>query len=269
MIREGVEWLLTPCPRAWRDLGYLSETIAIGARHRRCRTAWAEHLACSRQAVLDAARQAPGRRTALILGSGPLLDVPLAELAGLFRSVILVDALHPLTARWQARRHANVELITADLSGVLEALHRWQPSETLPPPPPLTLLQRDDLDLVVSLNLLSQLGVLPVEWIEKRAGLPGPALAEAYAADLTRAHLGDLARCRARICLIADVEWWRQSPDGTIVERASTIYEVAPPTAVKEWIWAIAPAPESDPRLSEYRRVVVATDPGKPRQGAG
>ncbi len=269
MIREALEWLLTPCARARRDLGYLSEAIAIGARHRRCHAAWAEHLTRSRRAILDAARRAPAHRCAVILGSGPLLDVPLAELAGMFRSVILVDALHPLTARWQARRHANVELVTADLSGVLEALHGWQAGETLPPPQPITLTQRDDIDLVVSLNLLSQLGVLPIEWIEKRAGPPGPAIAEAYAADLTRAHLRELARCRAEVCLIADVEWWHQEPDGTIVERASTIYEVPPPAAIEEWVWAIAPAPESDPRLSQYRRVIAAANPGKTGQRAG
>ncbi|MBM3537155.1 MAG: hypothetical protein FJX55_04905 [Alphaproteobacteria bacterium] len=269
MIREAVEWLLTPSTRAGRNLGYLNEAIAIGARHRRCRAAWAEHLARSRQAILSAARKAPGHRTALVLGSGPLLDVPLAELAAQFRSLILVDALHPLTARLRALRYSNVELVTADLTGALEPLHRWRPGEPLPAPQTLPLLQRDDVDFVVSQNLLSQLGVLPVEWIEKRAGPPGPAMAEAYAADLTRAHLADLARCRARVCLIADVECWWQEPDGRIAERSSSIYEVPPPPAAEEWIWAIAPAPEGDPRLSEYRRVIVALDPGKTDQSGG
>jgi hypothetical protein len=269
VIREAVEWLVTPCPRPWRDLGYLSENIAIAARHRRCRSAWAEHLHRSRAAIMEAARHARGRRTAIVLGSGPLLDVPLAGLAGVFQSVILVDALHPLTARWQARRHANVGLVAADLTGALDALHHWRVAEPLPTPRPLALLQREDVDFVVSLNLLSQLGINPVEWIEKRAGPPGPAIAEAYAATLTRAHLDDLARCRASVCLVADVEWWRQAPDGTVVERSSSIYDVPPPQAIEEWVWPIAPAPESDPRLSEYRRVIVALDPGKAGHGAG
>lgn len=266
MIRETIEWLATPCPRRWRELGYLGETIAIAARHRRCRAAWAEHLRRSRQAILDAAQSAPGKRTAVILGSGPLLDVPLAELAAMFQSVILVDALHPLIARWRAKRFANVEIVTADLTGTLETLHRWRVSDPLPEPRSLPLLQRQDVDFVVSLNLLSQLGVIPVEWIEKRAGLPGPAIAEAYAATLTRAHLDDLARCRARVCLIADIEWSRQKPDGTVVDRASSIYEVPPPPATDEWVWAIAPAPESDPVLSQFRRVIVSIDPGKTAQ---
>lgn len=269
MIREAFEWLATPASRTRRDLGYLGETIAIAARQRRCRTAWAEHLDRSRQAILDAAQGAPSRRTAVVLGSGPLLDVPLAELAGMFAKVILVDALHPLSARWRAWRHANVELISADLTGTLEALHGWQVHDPLPEPSSFDLLRRDDVDFVVSLNLLSQLGVMPVEWIEKRAGVPGPAIAEAYAATLTRAHLADLASCRVRVCLIADVEWWRQKPDGNVVERGSTIYEVPAPPASQEWVWAIAPAPESDPVDSYYRRVIVAIDPGKTAQPLG
>lgn len=269
MIRETLEWLATPCPRERRDLGYLTEIIAIGARYRRCRSSWAEHLRRSRKAIVDAAQGVSSRRTAIVLGSGPLLDVPLAELAETFQSVVLVDAVHPLAARWQARRHANIELVTADLTGALDALYRWNPQEPLPVPQPLPLLRRDDVDFVVSLNLLSQLGVMPVEWIEKRAGPAGPAIAEAYAAGLTRAHLDELARCRARVCLVADVDWWRQTPDGTVVERASTIYDVPPPPATEEWVWPIAPAPESDPHLSECRRVIVALDPGKIRQSAG
>jgi hypothetical protein len=269
VIREGLEWLATPCSRAWREFGYLSESIAIAARYRRCRDAWDEHLQRSRQAILKAAQAAPGRRTAVVLGSGPLLDVPLAELAGMFRSVILVDALHPLSARWQARRYANVTMVTEDVTGALEALHRWRVGRPLPEPRTPDVLRREDVDFVVSLNLLSQLGVMPVEWIEKHAGVPGPAIAEAYAATLTRAHLSDLARCRARVCLVADVEWWRQKPDGTVIERLSSIYDVPPPPATEEWVWAIAPAPEGDPILSVYRRVIVALDPGKTGQSAG
>lgn len=266
MILEALEWLATPCPRPLRDMGYLGELIAIGGRHRRCRAAWAEHLSRSRQAILDAAESAPGRRTAVVLGSGRLLDVPLAGLAARFQSVVLVDAVHPLGARWQARRQANVTLLATDITGTAEALHRWRPGEALPVPRPFELLQRDDVDLVVSLNLLSQLGVLPGEWLEKRGGA---AAAEAFSASLTAAHLDDLARSRARVCLIGDVEWWRARADGTVAERSSSIDESAAPAAIEEWIWPMAPAPEADPQLSEFRRVIVARDPGRNAQAAG
>jgi hypothetical protein len=266
MILEALEWLATPCPRALRDTGYLSELVSIGARHRRCRAAWADHLARSRQAILDAARRTAGRRRALVLGSGRLLDVPLAELATLFERVTLVDLVHPLAARWRARRHANVTLVSRDVTGIIGALRRWQPGQALPIPRPLDIILEPDVDFIISLNLLSQLGVLPIEWIEKRAGPAGHAAAHALSAALTRVHLDDLASCRAHVCLIGDVEWWRARADGTVVERWSSIDDIEAPPAIAEWIWPIAPAPEADPNLSEFRRVIVAYDPGKPAQ---
>src|SRR5437762_463756 len=105
MLLEWLESLATPCPPEIRDLGYRRELIAIGARQRRCRAAWAIHIARSRGAILEAMGLVPRRRTAIVLGSGRLLDVPLAELAREFERVVLVDALHPLVSRWQARRY--------------------------------------------------------------------------------------------------------------------------------------------------------------------
>ena len=52
MIAEALEWLATPCPLYVRRLGLLSESIAISARHRRCREAWVPHLEQSRYLIL-------------------------------------------------------------------------------------------------------------------------------------------------------------------------------------------------------------------------
>jgi len=266
MILEWLEAALTPCPKEFRDLGYRTELIAIGARYRRCSTAWAPHLAHSRRAVDRAIARARGRDTALILGSGRLLDVPLAALAAAFRRVVLVDALHPLSARIKARRYKNIELRTEDITGTVAALHRLRPDDTLPSVRSYAPLNEPGVDLVVSLNLLSQLGVLPAEWIAGRLGQTDAAT-DGFCAALARTHLDDLARCRAPVCLIADVEWQHVGADGTLLERESSIFGIAPPPAAEEWTWTIAPAPESDPLISEVRRVIVAYDPGKP--GAG
>lgn len=264
MLREWVESLLTPTPAHGRTLGYLHEIIAIGARHRRCRDAWAAHLANSRRTVIEAIGRARGRRTVLVLGSGRLLDVPLAELAAAFARVVLADAVHPLAARWQARRHGNVELMPADVTGALEALRH---GDVFPVPKPFAPLRAPEVDLVISLNLLSQVGVLPEEWLRRR----GPAMAARAAelgAVLTRAHLDDLANAPAPVCLISDVEWQHVDKRGQVVERGSTIFDVPPPPAAAEWLWDIAPAPEAHPTLDEQRRVIVAWNPGKP-QAAG
>jgi hypothetical protein len=199
----------------------------------------------------------------MVLGSGRLLDVPLAALAAEFRRVVLVDALHPLPARLRAHRYRNVELRSEDVTGTLAALHRLRPGDALPPVRSYVPLHAPGVDLVVSLNVLSQLGVLPAEWIERRLGQAAAAATDSFCAALVRAHLDDLARCRASVCLIADIEWQHVGADGTILERESSIFGVPPPAAAEEWRWNIAPAPESDPVISEVRRVIVAYDPGK------
>jgi len=261
MLLEALESLATPCPAYLRRLGYRTELVAIGARYRRCRAAWADHLARSHAVIERAIEHTAKRRTAIILGSGRLLDVPLARLAAAFAHVVLIDAVHPLPARLQARRFANVELRAADIGGVLRALSELRRGDPLPRPQPFTDLHAPDVDLVVSLNLLSQLGVLPEEWLD-RHGWPADT-GHGFAAALTQAHLDDLARCRAHVCLVADVERLWVAADGKVIERDSSIYGVPPPPALEEWIWRIAPAPESDPVVSEERRVIAAADPGK------
>ena len=58
MLREALDWLVTPSLPFARRSGHLSEFVAIAARRRRHRAAWASHEARSRAAVLRAATAA-------------------------------------------------------------------------------------------------------------------------------------------------------------------------------------------------------------------
>jgi hypothetical protein len=263
MLIEWLESLATPCSPTARELGYLHELIAIGARYRRCRTTWAEHLANSRREIIAAIGRTRQRRTAVIIGSGRLLDVPLAELARAFQKVILIDVVHPLTVRFQARNFGNVVLVAADITGTIEALVAQRAEDPLPVPKSFAPLFAPDIDLIVSLNVLSQLGIVPVEWIERRWAQKTDT--GVFATAMTRTHLDDLSRCAAEVLLVTDIETWQQKPDGSIVDRQSSLSGVAPPAVDTEWIWPIAPAPESDPVLSECRRVITAQNPGRAR----
>jgi hypothetical protein len=113
MVFELLEYAVTPCPRYARRMGYLYESIAIRSRAGRCRAAWAPHQERTRQVILRAMEHCPRRRKAVVLGSGPLLDVPIAELSASFGEVILVDVVHPLGAHRRRRRFANVRAATA------------------------------------------------------------------------------------------------------------------------------------------------------------
>ncbi len=255
MIAEALAWLATPCPLYVRRLGLLSESIAISARHRRCRQAWSPHLAASRSAIRDAIARTPRRRTALVMGSGALLDVPLADLASSFEKVVLVDLVHPWPARLEARRFSNVTRITDDVSGMLDSAARGE----LVRPRPFPALADPEVDLAVSLNLLSQLPVAPVRCLDGH--VEEEALAKA-AQDVVRQHLADLDHARAATLLISDVERVLLARDGREIERSSLIADLPEPAADRSWWWEIAPAPEADPETSERRRVVVRFVPG-------
>lgn len=255
MIAEALEWLATPCPLYVRRLGLLSESIAISARHRRCRDAWAPHLEQSRAAVRNAIAQTPRRRTALVMGSGALLDLPLDELAQAFRRVILVDLVHPWRARLKASRFSNVIRITDDIGGILDAVSRGE----LVQPRPFPALADPEVDLAISLNVLSQLPVVPVRHLDGQ--VEDQALTQ-VAQDLIRQHLADLDQSRATTLLISDVERILQTRDGREVERTSLIADLPEPAADHSWWWNIAPAPEAGPETSERRRVVARLVPG-------
>lgn len=232
MLAEALAWLSTPASALARRTGHLSESIAIMARERRCRAAWASHLERSRAALLESARQLASRRVALVLGSGPLLDVPLAELSGLFEGVWLVDMVHPRRARREARRYGNVRLIEHDVTEGL-AGHGGQVR-------PCRFLDDERIDWVASVNLLSQ--------------LPGPGRSD-VAGQAMVSHLGYLARFRAPICLLADLEQVTLDAEGAVLESADFRPLLAGWRLLAEWRWDVAPPGELGGGRYRYHRV--------------
>jgi len=248
MLAEALAWLLTPASTTARRMGHLGEAIAIAARHRRCRRAWAPHLAASRAALLASARTAPGHGTALILGSGPLLDVPLRELADLFESVWLVDLVHPWSSRLQARRYANVRLIEHDVTECLVRL----PAE---PVLPGWLLDEPGIDWVASVNLLSQLPVLPTRWLRARHPEMSEADVARFGASLMCNHLAWLARFRAPVCLLADVEQTALDAAGKVRAQCEFGALLADWRIEADWRWDLAPPGELAGGGSAHHRV--------------
>src|SRR5262245_47503770 len=104
------DWLrpLAPYPRAVAALGFPAEVAGIQGRYKRCREHWANHVERTRATILAEANRAEQRRKAIILGGGLQHDLPLDELAAMFREVVLVDLIHPFASRWATRKLANV-----------------------------------------------------------------------------------------------------------------------------------------------------------------
>jgi len=223
MIVEAVCFATQRVAPGARRAGLAYEQAALVGRFLRCRTAWSDHLARCRGFILRCAEAVPRRRRLVVLGSGPLLDIPLARLSGLFAEIVLVDAVQPLHARWLARRLGNVEARCASLVDFDTPTPVYRPWRRIVP----------EADLIVSSMLLSQLPLL-------RAA-PASKDGQDWRRNLIAAALADLLGGSQASCLITEVR--RVFPDGR-AEADDPLLGNAPPPSVERWTWTLAPPGE-------------------------
>lgn len=263
MIREALENWLTPCPRPWRRMGYLREQIAIDARLRRNREAWAGHLRDSKAAILEAVSLCPRRRSALLVGAGLHHDLPLRELASSFERVYLLDLVH----RSQNRRDAEsfglgVCCLEFDVSGSLagfyasagllsdeEALERVESAR-----PGLPSGVPEEPDLVVSANVCAQLMILPGEWLD-RGRERRESFFEALERAAVRSHLAWLRERSGFAALITECARKRVDPHGRELSREAVVGLEGLRTPDRSWNWRLAPIPESSRRFHREHEV--------------
>ena len=256
LITLWLESLLTPCPRYLRRMGFLREQLAIEDRYQRNRVSWEPHLTRSRSAILAAADSCTQHRTVLILGGGLINDVPLAELASRFQQVVLADILHLPRNRRKAEAVApNITCVDFDCTGAVEKL--YQAGNALDNEAAITLFRQTSpalpaalasgCDLIVSLNLASQLGYLPAKWLEK--GCPRD---EEFSLHLRRGaalrHLEWLQDLPGVRLFIGDRALVVRGLDESEVEREVILGEGDLEPPCDSWVWRFAPAPEWDKR---------------------
>lgn len=210
---------------------FIRSSVNLWGRANRCRTAWAEHERRTRAAILKAAEGCRQRRTVVVLGSGLLRDVPVVELSRLFDTVVLVDLVHLASVRgWlTVKRLKNVRLIERDLSG-LDALLGAKPFE-----PIAFLRQVPYLDLVVSANLLSQIGIGAARRLDGHAD-KGPLLRQVIGA-----HVEGLAQVSAETCLITDISYTVIDRSGGRHETVDLMHGADLGPARAAWDWPVIP----------------------------
>ena len=241
MLAELALRLATPASRMTRRLGLVGESVALWSRGLRQRKAWAAHHARCRAIVADAVAALPQRRTAVILGSGLLRDVPLGLLAANFERVLLVDAVHLPQIRLAMRFRRNVTLLSRDLTGVMGWLAGDAPGRA---DPLADLVEDPAVDLVVSANLLSQLAWPIEDWLADH-----PAAAKALPEDLPARciawHLDDLRRFHGQVTLLSDVAMIERDRAGAVTDRLDLMRGVALPRPDERWDWPVAPFGEA------------------------
>tara|TARA_R110002012_G_scaffold31400_3_gene94122 strand:- start:820 stop:1599 length:780 start_codon:yes stop_codon:yes gene_type:complete len=250
MIRECITYLTTPCPDPYRRMGYLQECVGIESRYRRNRKAWASHLEESQKLMLEAAGQCGAQDTVLIFGAGLLHDIPLTELVGMFRRVVLADILFMAPARRAAQGEERIELVTLDVTASLTSLAEGRTELTQP----RAYLDDPSISLVISASILSQLFVVPNAYLEKRFG-QSDAESEALGQALVRAHLDYLGAFECPVALIADETHVIRDRSGAESATASALHDVPLPPGGRSWDWDICPLGEIDRDHSVVHRV--------------
>lgn len=240
MIAELLAWARLDCLPAAQRIGLRREAAALAVRHRRLRTAWAEHLEHTQAALLASARKAAAAahppRQAWIMGAGQLRDVPLDGLLPLFERIDLVDVCFGPAARQAARIHPDlVRCLKLDLTGLLHD-PLGDPGSAPPELP-------DDA-WCASVNLLSQLPLAPCAarlsagWSENRV--------ERFGQALQRAHVDRLNAAR-HACLI--VEHALTSPgvdDEILLPGLPERLRANGWTMLDRWHWPLNPSGETE-----------------------
>lgn len=145
-------------------------------RHLNQGSGWESHLGRCRDFILRVVNeQRPEKLT--VLGSGWLLEFPIAEIAEIVREVVLIDIIHPPEVKSQTEKLGNVKLVERDISGGLIELvwDKTRPYYFLRKLKTLSDINvpgfyfSDDPGMVVSLNILTQIELLPLRMLRKKS----------------------------------------------------------------------------------------------------
>jgi hypothetical protein len=104
-------------------------------------------------------------------GAGTLYDVPLDALAKTFERVELIDIIRRKEAHQIAAAYPNVTFRNVDISGTSRTLAAMPHRATEAPSVGALPIFAPETDLVISVNLVSQLAKIPQEWLQVRTGV--------------------------------------------------------------------------------------------------
>lgn len=192
-----------------RKLGFRDESQGLMNRYINADGAWDNHLERTRNFIARVVKDRKFDNLA-VLGSGWLLDVPIDLLSGIAGHVWLYDAVHPAQVIHSLKQYPNVTAISADISGgALEnafqsvndyKIHgiKWSPDQICTG----RFSPEAEPDFTISINLLSQIGVMITDYLSRYMPIDQPEAARINTL-LQQAHLQLLLPGRS--CMVTDV----------------------------------------------------------------
>ena len=231
-------------------MGYFDDQSGIMRRYQREREHWDVHLQHTRQFAIQA-MQGKNRKSAAVLGSGWLLDVPVEELSRYFGKVYLYDIRHPEKVKKQVHSLGNVELRECDISGFAQPIYQYvkqyrscKERPSVSTVQPQITVDMADFDFVFSCNILNQLDILLVDYLAQFFDLSHEETV-VFRSNVQQYHI-DLLPCN-RSCLVTDYEEITCTPDGKEVSRKISVHHpIIQRSDARRWTW------EFDMKMTYY-----------------
>lgn len=244
MIVEAIQHFLIPAPNHVKAIGYLRETIAIEARYKRCIKHWAPHLEKCKGQIITATDKLAPLSTIMILGSGSFLDIPISILLEKNFKLICVDIIHLPRLK---KRYPEITFITKDVTGMAKPLYTAvKEGKCFIKDPEWALKEKPDL--IVSLNLLSQLPIKLLAYAEKNRF----ELDENFQDRLILSHINWLKKQETKTLLVSDIkrEYYQNDSLMESVPSLPPFKQLGLNSPSDKWLWEIAPTGEADKEIS-------------------
>ncbi len=251
MIIEAIRYSLTPAPKWVHRMGYLHEAIAINARKARCGDSWNGHITKTKEAILNAVKTRQQNRTILITGAAAINDIPLQELAGIFEQVILLDIIHPFEFKNPFKSNPygynNIRHISVDITNHMQNL--FNNPDILPKVMTPDLYHNfPDIDFVISVNMASQLPVIPLQYLRRNNQNTSHTdkNINGFFTQIIAAHFNWLSGFNCPTAVICDIKWQKINSDDQVIDQYDPLYNLDMQAPLKTWRWDIAPIGEID-----------------------
>jgi len=227
--------------RILNKMGYYNYHNALIKRHLNQDGGWDSHLENCRNFIMRALDfHKPSKVT--VLGSGWLLDLPVAEMVENNTKIILVDIIHPPEVINQTGSLGNIELIEDDITGGL-IKEVWDESRRHSFFNPFKSLENisvpeytPDYDpgMVISLNLLTQLEYLLTNFLKKKSEIKEEEFSQ-FKSEIQKKHIDFLKKHNS--VLISDVTEIITNKSGTVAATPTLMTNLPPCRFSEEWSW--------------------------------
>jgi len=227
--------------RILHKMGYYNYQSGLIYRHLNQEGGWDEHLEHCRTFILKALdHYSPSNIS--VLGSGWLMELPLAEIVERDIKVTLIDIVHPPEVVEQAGRLKNVKLVEADVTGGLisEVWHKtskysfFKKIKTLDDISFPEYVPDSDPGMVISLNILTQLESLLIDFIKKRSGVKEDEYL-LFRKKIQNRHIGFLKKHKS--VLISDIAEISTDQSGNSNAVLTMVSDIPQSIFREEWTW--------------------------------